>query len=284
MSTTTIGLLHPGAMGARVGAAAATAANAGAKVVWASAGRSAATHERAREAGLEDVGSLADLVGASDVVLVVCPPDAALDVAKSVAEHDFAGIYVDANAISPATAMQVAETVTNAGASFVDGGIIGPPPLRAGMTRLYLSGSRAPEVAGLFSGSALDARAIGEAPGAASTLKMAYAAWTKGTSALVLAIRALAASEGIEDALLEEWAISQPELAARSVRAAAGAAPKAWRHAGEMREIAATFERAGLPPGFHEAAAAIYDRLGDFKDRADPPPGLSEVIEAINAS
>ena len=279
MSTTTIGLLHPGAMGARVGAAAATA---GAKLVWASAGRSAATHERARQAGLEDVESLADLVRASDIVISICPPDAALEVAKSVADLDFAGTYVDANAISPATAMRVGNTVTKAG--FVDGGIIGPPPLRAGMTRLYLSGSRATEVASLFSGSALDARAIGEAPGAASTLKMAYAAWTKGTSALVLAIRALAVAEGIEDALLEEWAISQPELAARSVRAAGGAAPKAWRHAGEMREIAATFEQAGLPPGFHEAAAAIYDRLGGFKDRADPPPGLSEVIEAINAS
>ena len=125
MSTTTIGLLHPGAMGARVGAAVATAASAGAKVVWASAGRSAATHKRAREAGLEDVGNLSELVRASDIVVSICPPDAALDVAKSVAEHDFAGTYVDANAISPATAMQVAGTVTNAGASFVDGGISG---------------------------------------------------------------------------------------------------------------------------------------------------------------
>ena len=122
MSTTTIGLLHPGAMGARVGAAAATA---GAKLVWASARRSAATHERAREAGLEDVDSLSDVVRRSDVVFVVCPPDAALDVAKSVAGQNFDGIYVDANAIAPATAMQVSDTVTSAGASFVGDLVIG---------------------------------------------------------------------------------------------------------------------------------------------------------------
>ncbi len=109
---------------------------------------------------------------------------------------------------------------------------------------------------------------------------MAYAAWTKGTSALVLAIRALAASEGVADALAAEWAISQPDLAARSERAAGGAAPKAWRWAGEMREIAATFAESGLPAGFHGAAAEVYDRLESFKD-ADPPPPIDEVVEAL---
>ena len=281
MKFKTIALLNPGNMGATIGAAAATS---GARVVWASHERSKATQERAKQAGLVDVVSLADAIRASDVVFSVCPPHAALDVARSVAGHNFSGIYVDANAVSRATAERIGEIVTKAGASFVDGGIIGSPVKRAGTTRLYLSGARAPEVAGLFSASMLDARAIGEKPGAASALKIAYAAWTKCTDALVLAVRALAAREGVDKALLEEWAISQPELERRSIQAAAVAAPKAWRYAGEMREIAATFEAAGLPTGFHNAAAEICERLAPFKDRTEPPPAVAAVIDALSAS
>jgi 3-hydroxyisobutyrate dehydrogenase-like beta-hydroxyacid dehydrogenase len=277
----TIALLHPGNMGVTVGAAAATS---GARVVWVSHGRSKATEERAKQAGLVDVGTLATAVRESDFILSVCPPHAALEVAQSVAEQKFRGIYVDANAVSRATAEQIGETVTQAGASFVDGGIIGSPVKRAGTTRLYLSGSRAPEVAELFSAGMLDARAIGETPGAASALKIAYAAWTKCTDALVLAILTLAAMEGVDKALVEEWNLSQPDLERRSVRAAAVAAPKAWRYVGEMREIAATFEAAGLPAGFHNAAADICERLTAFKDRTEPPPTVAAVVDMLRAS
>ena len=89
---------------------------------------------------------------------------------------------------------------------------------------------------------------------------MAFAAWTKGTAALLLAVRALARAEGVEEALLEEWQLSLPQLAARSDRAARSALGKGWRWVGEMHEIARTFAAAGLPAGFHEAAAEIYRR------------------------
>jgi len=277
----TVALLHPGNMGVTIGAAAAAG---GGRVVWASHQRSRATRERAGQAGLVDVENLASALRASDVVLAVCPPHAALELARSVAEHNFSGIYVDANAVSRSTARQIGETVTKAGASFVDGGIIGPPVKRAETTRLYLSGARAPEVAGLFFASMLEARAIGEKPGAASALKMAYAAWTKCSDALILAIRALAALEGVDKALLEEWALSQPDLEHRSIQAAAAAAPKAWRYVGEMREIAASFEAAGLPSGFHKAATDIYERLAPFKNCTDPPPAVSAVVDTLCAS
>jgi len=277
----TVALLHPGNMGVTVGAAAATS---GARVIWSSHQRSKATQDRARQARLVDVENLANTVRASDVVLAVCPPHAALELAQSVAEHNFSGIYVDANAVSRATAEQIGETVTKAGASFVDGGIIGPPVKRAGTTRLYLSGARASEVADLFSASMLDARTIGEKPGSASALKIAYGAWTKCSDALILAIRALAAMEGVDEALLEEWALSQPDLERRSIRAAAVATPKAWRYVGEMREIAATFEVAGLPTGFHDAAIDIYERLAPFKNCTDLPPAVTAVVDALCAS
>ena len=142
----------------------------------------------------------------------------------------------------------------------MDGGIVGPPPREPGKTRLYLSGAEAEAVASLFDGTAADARVVSTAPGDASALKMAYAAWTKGSSALLLAARAYARAEGVEDALVGEWLLSQPELDARSRTAARSALGKGWRWAGEMEEIAASLASAGLPAGFHEAAADVYRR------------------------
>ena len=278
MNVKTVALLHPGNMGATIGAAAATS---GAQVVWASNGRSHATGKRAGNAGLKDVVNVGDAVRQSQVVLSVCPPHAAVDVAHEVAAMNFRGVYVDANAVSRATAEEIGGIVTKSGASFVDGGIIGSPVKQAGTTRLYLSGERAEDVARLFAASLLDARAIGNRPGAASALKMAYAAWTKSTDVLVLAIRAFAAHEGVEKALLDEWSVSQPALAKKCDRAAAVAVPKAWRYVGEMNEIAAAFETAGLPEGFHLAVAHLCERLACFKDQTDPAPTVATVIDAL---
>ncbi len=276
----TVALLHPGNMGVTIGTAAATR---GARVVWASNGRSSATRRRAEQAKLIDVGKMADAVRQSDVVLSVCPPHAAVGLASAVAAEKFTGIYVDANAVSRETAQEIGRILSASGADFVDGGIIGSPVKTAGTTRLYLSGDCAPQIAALFSGSMLDARAIGSAPGAASALKVAYAAWTKCTDALVLAIRAYASHEGVDAALLEEWSISQPALAKKCDRAAAIAVPKAWRYIGEMREIADAFKSAGLPTGFHLAAAEICERLACFKDQTDPALTVTTVLEAFDS-
>lgn len=198
----TVGLLHPGAMGVTVGAAAQAG---GARVLWASERRSAATRARAEAAELEDVGELSSLVAHSDLVVSVCPPAAAVEQARAVAKLDFAGVYLDANAVSPATARRVVSTFEGGPARVVDGGIIGPPALRPGTTRLYLSGDGAPGVAQLLGAGALEARVLEGAPGAASALKMAYASYTKGVTALLAAIHALAEAEGVRDALLAEW-------------------------------------------------------------------------------
>jgi 3-hydroxyisobutyrate dehydrogenase-like beta-hydroxyacid dehydrogenase len=247
-----IGLLHPGEMGAAVGAA---LTGRGHDVLWASEGRSAETDQRAHEAGLDDAGSVDELARRADVVFSICPPHAAADVARSVG--GFEGLYVDANAVSPGTAQHVASML---GEGFVDGGIVGPPPREQGTTRLYLSGLRAAEVAELFAGSPLDARVLSERIGDASALKMVYAAWTKGTAALLLAIGEVARAEGVEAALLDEWALSQRDLQERSAQAAESARAKGWRWVGEMEEIAATFAAAGQPEGFHRAAAEVYRR------------------------
>jgi 3-hydroxyisobutyrate dehydrogenase-like beta-hydroxyacid dehydrogenase len=264
------GFLHPGEMGASL------AAVCRGDRLWCGDGRSAASRARADAAGLEDVGSLESLARRADVIISVCPPGAASDVADAVSSAGFDGIYVDVNAISPTTALSIGERFGR----FVDGGVVGPPVRSAGSTRLYLSGEHADDVAGLWADTRLGTRVVEGGAGAASAVKVCFAAWTKGSAALLLAIRALAVAEGVEEALLAEWAISMPDLAVQSERAAVGNAPKAWRFAGELDEIAATFAADGLPEGFGRAAAEVYERLAGFKDTSGAT--LHAVIEALN--
>jgi len=226
--------------------------SAGHTVLWASAGRSEATGARARAHGLEDAGTLAALATRADVVLSICPPSAAREVARPFAR--FGGIFVDANSIAPGTSQAIGAGVGR----FVDGGIVGPPPATHGTTRLFVSGAEAGTVAALFDGTEVEARVVSEQPGDASAVKCGYAAWTKGTAALVLAIRAFARAGEVEAELLGEWERSQPGLVERSAGAAQSADAKGWRWIGEMEEIAAAFEAAGLPGGFHRAAAEVY--------------------------
>jgi 3-hydroxyisobutyrate dehydrogenase-like beta-hydroxyacid dehydrogenase len=250
-----IGLLHPGEMGSAVGR---SLLDAGHEVIWASQGRSEDTASRASAAALRDVGTTAVMAGQAGVIVSVCPPHAAVDVASSVV--GFAGLYVDANAISPQTARRVCEIVEAGGASYADGGLIGPPPATAGTTRLYLSGPNADAARKLFDGTALDAR-IAAGPGepwAASALKMAYAAWTKGSAALLLDTWALAEALGVSEVLNAEWQMSQPALPDRLRGARRSAAAKGWRWVAEMQEVAATMTSAGLPDGFHQAASEVY--------------------------
>jgi 3-hydroxyisobutyrate dehydrogenase-like beta-hydroxyacid dehydrogenase len=280
MSEAPIGLLHPGEMGAAVGAG---LVKTGHRVLWASAGRGPATGARAEAAGLVDAGTVAALAQQAGTILSICPPHAALDVARSVAGHvspGFGGVFVDANAVSPGTAGEVARIVGAAGASYVDGGIIGLPPSAEGGTRLYLSGPRAAAVRRLFAGTDLDVRVL-EGETTASALKMAYAGWTKGTAALILAVRGLARAAGVEDALLAEWQESQPGLPRRSEQAASSAATKGWRGVGEMEEIAASMAAAGLPPGFHEAAAEIFRRSPRAGSSGPDQPTVASVLDAL---
>ncbi|MGD8520451.1 MAG: DUF1932 domain-containing protein [Desulfobacterales bacterium] len=264
MAEKTIGVLHPGAMGVTV---ASSIKAGGHRVIWASEGRSTVTEKRATDAGLEDVKALSELTRDSDVIISVCPPHAAIDVARQVINTGFTRVYADVNAVSPASSRSIMQIVKASGAQYVDGGIIGLPAVKAGQTRLYLSGGPADEVKALFSQGNMDAITIGERPGQASALKMCYAAWTKGSAAMLLAIRGLADAEGVTNALLDEWAKSQPGLEDRSRVAAVGMAPKAWRFVGEMEEIAETFREAGLPDQFHLGAAALYTLLREFKDQ-----------------
>ena len=256
-------LLHPGEMGLAIGTA---LLQSGHQVCWVAENRSEVTRARAKNAGFETVSTLPEAVANVDMVLSVCPPHAAKDQALAVAEAGYGGLYVDANAVAPDSVRQIDLIFAKSDTRLTDGGIVGPPPKRAGTTRLYLSGSDAEVVAKLFAGSILEAVPVSKRLGDASAVKTAYAAWTKGTSALLLAIRAFARSEGVESTQLAEWTKSQPGLADRDL---SGAIAKAWRFVGEMNEISKAFSDDGLPPGFHAAAAELYESLSPLKDKWD---------------
>ena len=277
MQSRRLGILHPGNMGISI---AASAQNSGCEVYWASEGRSQRTRQRAEEFHLTDAGTLAQLCQICPVVVSVCPPHAAEEVAAQVVAQGFTGLYVDANAISPQRAVRIGEMMVAASVAFVDGGIIGGPAWEPGQTWLYLSGGRAQEVADCFSAGPLETDVIGEGIGRASALKMCYAAWTKGSTALLCAILATAEELDVWEELRRQWDRDWPDFAEQAANRARRVTAKAWRFAGEMDEISATFTAAGLPGGFHAAAADLYGRIAHFKD-APEVPALEEVLAAL---
>ncbi|MCY3799473.1 MAG: DUF1932 domain-containing protein [Chloroflexi bacterium] len=272
-----VGIINPGAMGISI---AASARAAGHDVYWSSAGRSEATRQRAEEQNLLALASLNDLCASCDVIICVCPPHAAQSVAEAVIDAGFRGLYCDGNAIAPQKAQAIGARLATAGIDFVDGSIIGPPAWKAGATRFYLSGSSAEQIAELFNNTVTEAIVIGDEIGKASALKMAFAALTKGSTALLSAIYGTADQLGVRDDLEREWAMRDSDSVAQRRNQVRNVTEKAWRFAGEMQEIAATFESAGMPPGFFVAAHDVYERMAQFKD-AENPPEIEVILGAL---
>lgn len=277
MTIQRIGILHPGEMGISI---AASAKNTGHEVYWTAEGRSAATHERAKKFELRDAHSLRELCAQCSIILSVCPPHAAESVANQVAETGFSGLYVEANAIAPQRTITIGERLSEAGVSFVDGGIIGLPAWKPGATRLYVSGPRAGEIPACFSAGPLDTKVLDGAIGKASSLKMCYAAYSKGTAALLCAIVATAENLDVREALFQQWTHDDAAFVDQVEKKMRDVTSKAWRWAPEMEEISQTFSEAGIPGEFHAAAAVIYRRLARFKDAATKP-ALEEIVDAL---
>jgi len=272
-----VGILHPGAMGISI---AASAQNSGNTVYWASEGRSPQTAERAARINLSDAHSLAALCQTCSVILSVCPPAAAEAQADDVLALGFKGLYVDMNAIAPQRVQRIADKMRLHGTHFVSGSIIGGPAWQPNSTWLYLSGEEAQTAADLFSAGPLETAVLGDDITRASALKMCFAAYSKGTTALLSAVMAAAEALNVREDLERQWSRNGSTFAEESARNVQQVTAKAWRFSGEMEEIAVTLRGAGLPDGFHLAAADIYERMADFKG-ADPLPSLNEILTAL---
>jgi len=272
-----IGVLHPGEMGIAI---AASTMNAGHQVYWLSAGRSNTTRARAERYELVEIDSLLQFCQTCEAIISICPPHAAEEVARSVSGAGFRGLYLDANAISPQRATRIGQMLQANAILFVDGGIIGGPAWTPKETCLYLSGERAHEIASCFSNGPLETRIIGNEIGKASALKMCYAAYSKGTTALLSAILAAAEALDVREELYRQWEMDEPGFSEQVNRRVGRVTAKAWRFEGEMKEIASTFREVGLPDGFHQAAAKIYHPLADFKD-SKATPSLNDVLKVL---
>ncbi len=272
-----IGILHPGAMGISI---AASALHSGQRVCYASEGRSEATRSRAAEHNLRDLGTLRAVCRECSIIMSVCPPHAAEEVAEQVIAAGIPGPLSGRQRHRTREAQQIGQMLSQAGISFVDGGIIGGPAWTSGETWLYLSGEEAKRIAACFSAGPLETSIIGEEIGKASAIKMCYAAYSKGTTALLTAILALAEFSGVREELSAQWERDEPGFSEGAERRARRATAKAWRFAGEMDEIASTFESAGLPGGFHRASGEIYRRMEHFKDLGESPE-LYLVLDAL---
>ena len=260
-----VAVIAPGMMGSAVGG---RLAQNGVEVRTSLAGRSAATIARAKAAGM--VGVPDEQIAAADIILSILPPGDALGLAERLAPAlRTAGkkpIYVDCNAVHPGTVLRIARVIEEAGATFVDGGIIGGPPTSGSKgTRIHLSGEAAPQVA-VLQQYGLEMPVQPGPIGAASAMKMSYAGITKGFTALGAAMMLAATRAGTADDLKQELLASQPALAGWLTRQMPRMYSKAYRWVAEMEEIA---EFVGEDPAarqFFEAAARLYERIAaDFE-------------------
>lgn len=277
-----VGIVSSGAMGSALGA---RLAGGGVRVLVALDGRSERSRRLATAACLEDVGSLDALLREADVVLSVVPPGAARDVAARIAETAASSkpLVADLNAVSPATAGRLEETLRPAGLDLVDGSISGPPPREAGTTRIYLSGARAERIAALpFEG--VERVVVGDAVGLASAVKMCTASVYKGRVALLAQALRTAHAHGVVQHVLDDLAVTGVADRERTGVTLARASTKAWRYVAEMAEIAETQDAVGLRADLFAAMAAVYADLA--AEAVDGTPeeipetaSLDEVLE-----
>ena len=258
MKIESIGVMSPGDMGQAV---AQQLQSKGFRVCTALTQRSARSKALAREAGLVDVGSVAELTRNCELILSIMNPGTALEFAGEVAQAITANrrspLIVDCNAISPVTMQKIHARITAAGGRCADAGIIGPPPRGSARAALYVAGPDARTLEQLATPQ-LTVHVLGERIGDASAIKMCYGAMTKGVQALVLELLMAARRLGVDAALDAQLKASRSDVYDWVMSALPAMPPKAHRWVPEMREIAATFEAAGMTPRIFEGAADMY--------------------------
>lgn len=275
-----VGVLHPGAMGAAIGA---QLVSAGIATAWCDQARSPATRQRADFAGLTPLPALEDLARCR-VLLSICPPAAAAEVAHEVAVSGFNGIYVDANAISPRHTVEIGAMLRDRGVTVVDGGIVGPPPKRAGTTRLYLSGppQATDTVRNLFTNTAVHVAVLDASIGHASAVKLAFATYNKLSYALAAQAYAIADAHGVSAEFAELAAEMLPCTPAAHPANLVSAGQRAWRWAGEMREIGAACDDADVPSDLLRATERIFSAWQEHKN--DDGLTAEQMIQTLRAA
>jgi len=265
----TVAIIAPGTMGAGVGR---RLTENKVTVLTSLAGRSEESVRRAREAAMQPVEE--HMLAEADFLLSIIPPGDALRLATRLAPILTAAnrkpIYVECNAVSPATMQKIADVVATTGCAFVGAGIIGPPPKPGSSnTKIYASGPAAKDVARL-NDYGLIVRVLEGPLTAAAALKMSYAGITKGFTALGAAMMLAATRGGSAEALKAELAESRPDLLRYLSNQVPSMYAKAYRWVAELDEIASFVGDEFAENEMLQAAARLYERIAeDFEDRKD---------------
>ena len=276
-----IGVIAQGTMGSGVGR---RLRESGAEVRTLLSGRSPASAERARVAGMVAAANEHELLSGADFFLSILPPGEAEPLARrlapTLAALDRKPVYIDCNAVSPQTAVRIGEVIAPTGAHFVDAGIIGGPPQpgKKGPS-IYASGEHVRDALPLRDWS-IDLRAIDGPIGAASGVKMSYAGITKGTTAIAAAMLLGAARFGCAEALIAELSDSQPQMLARMRASIPGMYDKAYRWVDEMEEISDFLEQSPPSHDIYAAVARLYDYLAAA--HAEAPPGPDNAVRTLD--
>ena len=277
---TVIGVIAQGMMGAGVGR---RLNESGATVRTLLTGRSQASAERAKKAGMVPAASERELLSGADLFLSILPPGEAEALARNLARAlkalDRKPVYVDCNAVSPQTAIRIGEIIAPTGADFVDAGIIGGPPRPGYSPTIYASGPSARQTAVLRDWG-IDWRVIDGPIGAASALKMSYAGITKGTTAIASAMLLGAARFGCGEALIAELTESQPEMLARFRESIPRMYDKAYRWVAEMEEISDFLGQNPPSRDIYAAVARLYADLA--KAEAEKEPGRDNAVRTLD--
>ena len=288
MPVNTVAIMSPGDMGHAVGK---VLSESGLDVITCTKGRSLRTRNLAEIAGFRQVASLSELVSQADLILSIMVPSRAMDFAKKIAPHmnstTSPTFYADCNAVSPQTSQSISEVINNSGGVFIDGGIIGGAPTKGDTPRFYVSGPDAAVVTEL-DGKGITVKAIGDQIGQASGIKMCYAALTKGTHTLHVALLTAANKMGLTEDLRKEFEFSQKAHLNAMEKGISRLPANAHRWIGEMEEIASTFEHLGVTPNFHKGAAEVYKMLNATPFAKETPETIDndrttwDTIEAVS--
>ena len=274
MTVKKIAILSPGDMGHAVGQA---LSEHGFELLTCLAGRSERTGALARDAGFRVSETLNDLVVEADLLLSILVPanaeTVAQEIAQSLQETGESTLIADCNAISPMRSEYIGRIIESAGGRYIDASIIGHPPGRGVPPRFYVSGQYADAMSDL-DGKGIVVKTLGSDIGRASGIKMCYAALTKGTSTLQVALLTVAESLGLSAELREELGYSQKAVLENMESGIPRLPPNAHRWVGEMEEIAATFAAEGVTPHFHRGAASIYRLLERTPYAVESPEGI----------
>ena len=254
-----VAIIAQGAMGAGV---ARRLHDNGVRVLTSLKGRSEASADRARAAGMIDASDAE--IAATDFILSIVPPNEALPLASRLAPALTASnvkpVYVDCNAVSPDTVRAIADVIAPTGCVFVDAGIIGGPPRQGYGGPVFYHCSTGQSGVERFNDVGLVFRAVAGDIGAASALKMSYAGITKGLTAIGSAMILAATRAGAGEALHAELSASQPNLVSYFTRSVPDMFAKAYRWVPEMEEIA-HFSADPATRDIYQAISELYRQL-----------------------